>query len=171
MSAKQDNNDYRSTVSMGINEARWTFGKVFFPLLGLIFVLSVTGYLMGWFGEATKVAQEEFGPEKALEKYEWFIEQTAGIAKMDQEVENFKLRVQNVDAQYLGYGEKTSWSPDVRMQYNKAYGQASDDLIAIISQRNNLVREYNAASAKFNWAPFKTRPDMPTESFTEMTLQ
>ena len=56
---------------------------------------------------------------------------------------------------------------DVRTRYGSDSQQARDDLTAIVSQRNNLVRDYNAASEKFNWSPFQTRADMPPTTFTE----
>jgi len=43
--------------------------------------------------------------------------------------------------------------------------------IAVASQRNNLVKEYNAASKKFNWAPFQTKSDKPPESYQDYVVK
>jgi hypothetical protein len=59
----------------------------------------------------------------------------------------------------------------IQTQYNQAKQQARDDLIAVASQRNNLVREYNAASEKFNWKPFLTRPDKPKDRFDDYVVK
>jgi len=56
------------------------------------------------------------------------------------------------------------------MQYNREVQMARDDLASIASQRNGLVKEYNAASEKFNWAPFETNPDKPEESYHEYVV-
>lgn len=144
--------------------------RIFLGLLVVIVIASGVGYALGWFGEAAQVAQEQYGPRASLQKYEWFVDQASRIEKMDKDVQLYEDRVARVDAQYVGYGQdKTKWPPDVRVQYNHARQQASDDLVAVVSQRNNLVREYNAASEKFNWSPFQTRPDKPHERYFEPT--
>ncbi|MBM3250818.1 MAG: hypothetical protein FJZ07_01075 [Candidatus Nealsonbacteria bacterium] len=142
--------------------------KAFFAIVLIGVVISVVGYGLGWFGQAAQVAKEEFGPRAALDKYQWFIEQESAIKKMDQDIKMFEGRVTGVTEQYRGYGEDQSkWPPHIQVQYNRERQQAREDLIAVASQRNNLVKEYNAASEKFNWAPFRTRLDKPRESFQE----
>jgi hypothetical protein len=132
-------------------------------------VISLIGWGLGWFSEAGKVAKEEFGPQAALEKYQWFISQANAIDKMNTDIGNFEKRVTAVEKQYVGsYGtDKTKWTPDVRVLYNRENQLARDDLLAVVTQRNNLVKEYNAQSQKFNWAPFRTRSDMPSEQLQE----
>jgi hypothetical protein len=130
--------------------------------------LMVLGFALNWFGEATNVAQKEFGPNAMLQKYEWFINQANGIEKMDRDIVLFEGRVKGVDDQYKGYGSDMSkWPPHIQVQYNSARQQARDDLVAIASQRNNLVKEYNAQSEKFNWKPFQSDPRKPKERFHE----
>jgi hypothetical protein len=139
-------------------------------ILAVVIAVAVVGfgYVLGLFGEAAQVANEEFGPKAALTKYEWFIDQAAMIKKMDQDIGLFEERVKNVDSQYATYGEdRAKWPPHIQTQFNSERQQAREDLLAVITQRNGLVREYNAASVKFNWTPFQTRPDKPTQSFFE----
>ncbi len=145
------------------------FLKWFVLLVAISVVISGTGYVLGWFGEAASVAQKEFGATATLRKYEWFIEQSAMIGKMDKDVELFRGRVAEVKTRYAIFGEPKDWTPDVRIQYNAEVKTANEDLIAMISQRNNIVREYNAASEKFNWTPFKTRPDAPQVRYEELS--
>lgn len=166
---------YRKTVTEATGEVGWTAGKVVCVIIVLMVagtVLGIIGSGLGWFGEAATVAREEFGPRAALQKYEWFIDRANAIEKMDQDVKMFEERGANVEKQYEGYGaDKSKWAPDVRLQYNSARQQGRDDLLAVASQRNNLVREYNAASDKFNWSPFQTRPDKPKERFHEYAVK
>ncbi|NTW13903.1 MAG: hypothetical protein HGA31_02635 [Candidatus Moranbacteria bacterium] len=141
-------------------------------IVAFFVVVSITGYFLSWFGEAGQVAQKEFGAKAALQKYEWFVDQANRIEKMDRDITLFDGRVKGVESQYESYGsDRASWSPDVRIQYNQAKQQAKDDLVAIASQRNGLVAEYNAASEKFNWKAFQTRPDKPKERFFEYRVE
>jgi len=171
MSYDKERKAYRDGFDAVTGETGWTLTRVFtrviLPLMLLSVVLGAIGYGLGWFGEAADVAREEYGPRAALQKYEWFVDQSAAIQKMDQDIAIYRQRLDDVKAQYAdGYGANmASWPPDVRMQYNHQASQARDDLTAVISQRNNLVREYNAASAKFNWKPFKSKTDLPAPSY------
>ena len=141
------------------------FWAMFLLGMAMVVVVGVGGYLLGWFGEGMQVAREEFGPRAMLKKYEWFIEQANGIEKMDRDIALLRNRAAAVEDQYKSYGEKSHWPLDVRVQYNRAIETAQGDSLAVTSQRNGLVKEYNAASQKFNWSPFQTRPDKPKESF------
>lgn len=145
-------------------------------IIGLVVIfigLPMLGWIFGWFSQAGDVAIDEFGPRAMLEKYEWFIDQENRIQQMDQQIVIFEQRVKSVDQRYDGlYGvDKASWSPVAQIQYNKERGTAYDDLVAMVSQRNNLAREYNAQSEKFNWEPFKSRPDLPRDRFSEYKVQ
>jgi hypothetical protein len=160
-------NEYESAVERGPMSG---FLKWFLLLIVIFVIVSGTGYVLGWFGEAASVAQKELGATAALHKYEWFIEQSAMIGKMDKDVELFRGRITEVKTRYATFGEPKDWSPDIRVQYNAEVKTANEDLIAVISQRNNIVREYNAASEKFNWTPFKTRPDAPQVRYEELSV-
>lgn len=142
--------------------------KIIAWIIGIFFVTLILGMIFGWFGEAAEVAQDEFGPKAMLKKYEWFIDQASSIEKMDQDIQMFENRMSNVDSSYVAYGaDKSKWAPHVQVTYNRERQQARDDLTAVASQRNNLVREYNAQSEKFNWRSFETRLDKPREKFQE----
>lgn len=142
-------------------------------LLILFIGFPTLGWVLGWFGEAREVAREQFGSRAMLVKYEWFIDQENRIQKMDQDMVIFEQRVKSIDQRYDGmHGQnKANWPPIAQVQYNRERQTAYDDLVAITSQRNNLAREYNAQSEKFNWEPFKSRPDLPTEKFSEYKIQ
>lgn len=140
--------------------------------VGIFVVLALVGGLAAWglglIGETVSVAQKEFGPKAALAKYEWFIEQANAIQKMDKDIAMFENRAAAVREQYKGYGaDMAKWPPHIQAQYNKDMGTAREDLLAVASQRNNLVKEYNANSDKFNWSLFQTRPDKPQQRFHE----
>ncbi|MBI3577206.1 hypothetical protein HY086_04170 [Candidatus Gottesmanbacteria bacterium] len=136
-------------------------------ILLLIFALSAVAYGLGWIGSAADVAKDEFGPAAALKKYEWFIDQKNAIGKADQDIVLFEKKRADVDIQYVAtYGaDRSRWLPSSQVQYNQAAATARDDLLAVVSNRNGLVKEYNEQSEKFNWAPFQTRPDLPPRTF------
>jgi len=157
--------DYEKAAERGPFAIFWKAGA---GLLLIACVLAVVGNVLGWCGEAAQVAHDEFGPRAALAKYEWFKEQSTAIKKMDQDIVLFEHRIKGVDLQYAPYGtDRSKWPLDVRLQYNHDRSQGRDDLVAVASQRNNLVKDYNAAGSKFNWKPFATSPDCPQLVFQE----
>jgi len=139
----------------------------------LIAALGAVAYGLGWIGSAAVVVKEEFGPEAALRKYEWFIDQSSAIKKADADIVLFEQRRANVETQFVAtYGaDKTKWILSVQAQYNQQAGAARDDLLAVVSNRNGIVRDYNAQSEKFNWAPFMTRTDLPPQSYVEYVVK
>ena len=153
---------YRDDFRSAERETYWTAWRVILLLFFISAVIGTGGYFLGWFSEGAQVAQEQFGPRAALKKYEWFIDRSNQIKKMDGDVKIFQARVSLVDSTY---GSKKSMDLVTRQLYNDKKQQAETDLAAIISQRNNLVTEYNAQSEKFNWRPFNTRTDMPVMQF------
>jgi len=158
-------NSYEKAAGKGPGALLW---KVFLLMLTASIVLGITGYALGWFGEAAQVAKEEFGPRAMLDKYEWFINQANSVEKMDRDVTLYENRVKSIEQQYAGYGKNMAqWPPHIQVQYNREKQQAREDLIAVASQRNNLVRDYNSQSEKFNWKLFQTDPRKPKERFHE----
>jgi hypothetical protein len=163
----EKNMSYRNEFNQVSTDFNWTFWKVFWWIFGVSIVVGLLGYAMGWFTETANVAKDEFGAKAALEKYEWFKDQYQRIEKTKADIATYEERVKSVDTQYSEYGNKAKWPADIRIQYNHAKQIARDDLTAIVSNYNNLVKEYNAASSKFNWVPFKTESNKPKETMEE----
>ena len=147
-------NEFRNTERDFI----WTAPRIFLALLAIIAALGTTGYFMGWFRETTNVVQEEYGPKAMLKKYTWFVDKSNAIKKMDEDVAIFRSRVALVDS---AYGPTDKMDVITKELYRNKKLNAETDLAAVISTRNNLVKDYNAQSEKFNWAPFNSKPDKP----------
>jgi hypothetical protein len=146
------------------------FWKGFWVCVGVVALVMVTLFFLGIFGETGAVVDKEFGPQAAMEKYTWFVDQAAGIKKMDADIHLFEQKVGDIDKQYAAYGQdKTKWRPDITIQYNQAKETARSDLMAVVSQRNNLAKDFNAASQKFNWSLFNTRKDLPSQYIEQYT--
>ncbi len=146
----------------------WFALRVLLVVMAVCAAVGIVGYPLGWFSEAAKVTQQEFGPKAALDKYSWFIDQASRIKKMDADLKIFEGRIAGIEKQYEAYGaDKSKWPPHVQGSYNQAAQQVRDDLAAMTSLRNSLARDYNAASEKFHWAPFQSKADKPEERFSE----
>ncbi len=153
---------YQDDFNSAEKDIRWTFKKIFWPLIGLMVILGITGLILGWFGNAADVAKKEYYPDAMLKKYSWFIDQSNAIKKMDQDITIYRTRVSTVDSTY---GPTSKMDAVTRAMYAKDKQNAVSDLAAVISQRNNLVKEYNSQSEKFTWEPFNTKPDKPVYKF------
>ncbi len=150
-------NEYRRDAYTAIEESRWTLWKTFTRvILPLIAVVGLLSLAFGWFGEGCQVAKDEFGAKASLKKYEWFVDQASRIDKMDADIALYRARAERIDSRYVeAYGaDRKAWSPVMKLRHREESAQALDDLAAIISQRNNLAREYNAQSEKFNWSGY-----------------
>lgn len=143
--------------------------KVLILILGLSILVGSVGYGLGWFSDAAQVAKEEFGPKAMRDKYTWFIQQAESIKKMDQDITNFEARLKSIEDKYAKYGKPENWRPDISTMYNHESQVAKDDVNAVISQRNNLVKEYRAQSKNFLWKNFEKETNRPPQDFAEIS--
>lgn len=127
----------------------------------IIFALACGIFALTTCGEAAEVAREEAGPRAMRDKYRWFKQQHERISKARQDITTFEKSVDGVKAKYEVYGEPKDWAPSISHQYNTELERATVDLKAIVSNHDNMVRDYNAASADFMWEKFDTEGDLP----------
>jgi hypothetical protein len=162
--------EFKKQFNQEYEEGTWAIGKIITWIVGLSIILGSIGYVLGWFSDAAQVAKDEFGPEAAMQKYEWFIDQANRIQKMDQDIINLRAKKENTSTQFeTDYGKKKDWDVVTKATYQKEINLATEQLNTTIAQRNGLAADYNAASEKFNWRGFKTDARKPVETFTPLT--
>ncbi|HLC98922.1 MAG TPA: hypothetical protein VJC00_02845 [Candidatus Nanoarchaeia archaeon] len=113
----------------------------------IVFVgLSILGFVLGWFGEAAKVTQEEFGPDAMLQKYEWFKDTAAQLEKKKADITVYEGRMKAMDQTYKDL-RRDKWPREDREQYNVWVSEVA----GVKASYNSLAADYNAQMAKFNW--------------------
>jgi len=162
---------YRKEFDEDMKSAKWYFWRIFWSVLGIGIVISIIGYGLGWFGEAAQVAKDELGPKRAAEKYTWFLQQAKYVKEADANIRIYRQKDTVITKQYerdYGTNHKT-WDMLASQNYQKDVRTNRDQLSAAIAARNNLVADYNAASANFLWAPFKSKSDCPDSAFVQLS--
>jgi hypothetical protein len=124
-------------------------------LLVAVVVLSGIGYAFGWFGEAAKVAQDQYGPKALLEKYEWFKNAAAQLDKKRADIQVFEGRFAHMEKVY-GDTPRPKWEREDKEQYNLW----SNEVAGLKASYNGLAADYNAQMSKFNWR-FANKGDLP----------
>ena len=140
---KQGWSDYEQAAEKG--PLNFAF-KVFFGVLAFSLVVSLIGYGLGWFGEAAKVTQDEFGPKAMLSKYEWFKNVSAELEKKQADIAVYGSRIISQNEAYEGVSRK-DWPRDEREQRSIW----ESEVAGVKASYNSLAAEYNAQMAKFNW--------------------
>ena len=120
--------------------------KVILAVFALGILVSVIGYGLGWFGEAAKVTQEEFGPRAMLKKYEWFKDAAAQLEKKQADIMVYDGRMTAMNETYKDLARQ-KWPREDREQFNVW----SSEVAGVKASYNTLAAEYNAQMAKFNW--------------------
>src|SRR3989338_2346349 len=120
--------------------------KVILAVFALGIFVSVIGYGLGWFGEAARVTQEEFGPGALLKKYEWFKDAAAQLEKKQADITVYDSRITSMDESYKGT-PRQKWARDDREQYNVWQSEVA----GVKAGYNTLAAEDNSQMAKFNW--------------------
>ncbi len=147
------NKQYRSDVREVTGEAGFTAGQIY-KVVHILMVLgagiSGVGYVFGWFGEAAKVAQQEFGPQAMLQKYEWFKDAAAQLDKKQADIKVYQGRLDSMKADYEGTKRK-DWDRTEKEQFS----QWQTEVAGVTASYNGLAAEWNAQISKFNWKPFQ----------------
>lgn len=135
--------------------------------------LWIVGTVLGFFGEATQVAHEEFNPRAMLDKYEWFKDAAASLDAKKASIDVYQADLDKMVDSY-GNTSRKDWSREDK----EFYQQRSTDIAGIKASYNKLAADYNAQMAKFNWAfanagampkGLEDRPALPREYRTYVT--
>ncbi len=143
-----------------------------------LFILGLTALWIGcgtcnYAGRAIKdgveTAHKEFDPSAMLKKYEWFKNQSQFILKAQKDIENLKSE-SNIRQEFEADNGKnhSAWSPIVQNSYQNVLEQNRQQRLALVSNTNKLIADYNAQSAKFTWDKFLTRDDLPPQTFSDV---
>lgn len=135
----------------------------FTKIIVLVFVLSLIGgtasYMMGWIGDAGKVAQEQFSPSVLLKKYEWFKDAHAQLDAKRKNIQTMQNREKALTDAYLVDGKPTPrnrWTRSDAEQFN----QWESEVAGLKANYNDLAAKYNSQMAKFNFR-FTNVGDLP----------
>src|SRR3990167_3223737 len=113
--------------------------KIILAVFALFIFVSVIGYGLGWFGEAARVTQEEFGPKAMLEKYEWFKDAAANLEKKQADVGVYESRTKAMNETYKDL-PRQKWPREDREQYNVWVSEVA----GVKASYNQLAADYNS---------------------------
>ena len=116
----------------------------------ILALLGGIGFVLGFFGEAATVAQEELGPRAALTKYEWFKNAHATIAEKQATITTMEQDVARMEADY-GETPRKDWDRTDKQQINQWRREVS----GLKASYNAVVADYNARSSMANWSSFE----------------
>jgi hypothetical protein len=146
--------------------------KVILAMFVLSALVGILGYAFGWFGEAAKVAQQEFGPEAILKKYEWFKDAAAQLEKKQADITVYESRTKSMNETYKNLSRE-KWPREDREQFNVWQSEVA----GVKASYNQLAADYNSQMAKLNWR-FANVGDLPKgaekplpREFKEYTIQ
>lgn len=140
-----------SRVEKNINEL--TIGKsIKWGFIGIatVSILYVGGTAILESTKVAKVAQQEFGAEASIKKYEWF--------KTTAE----QIKVKYIDIALFENSMTFCNKNDLSRVAEEKCMIKEQELLGIKSSYNDLVAEYNAQSSKFNWSLYNV-DDLKTE--------
>ncbi len=102
--------------------------------------------------------------DQAIEKYQWFVEQSGKIRQADADLDYWRGQRDWYEQsfRYFFGPDKTKWGEGIQAQY--AVDMEKTDVTPLIAYRNGLAQEYNTQSASFDWARFAGQPDLPPRS-------
>lgn len=137
---------YRQNYGEYEREYFWTLPRALFAIFAIGLGMIVLGSILGWFSNTAKVAQEQFGAEALLRKYEWFKDASAGLDKKRADITVYEQRLKNLEVAYKGVPRK-EWPRDDREQFSIWQSEEA----GIKASYNSLAADYNSQMSKFNY--------------------
>jgi hypothetical protein len=134
-------------LNEGPRSAGWLVFKWLLVLIVAVVVLGIFSRCVGWFGEASQVASEQFGARAMLEKYEWFKDASAQLDKLDADIHVYEARRAALIEAY-GDTPRTQWPRDDRQEWSLI----ASEVAGVKAGYNGLAAQYNAQMSKFNYA-------------------
>ena len=132
----------------------------------ILFIVGAVGgtlaYVGGWFSEGGRVIQQEFGPQRALEKYEWFKDAAAQLEAKQADITVYEGRLTNIQEMYATAADDGGALPRHKWPRTdlENYNLWSQEVAGIKASYNALAADYNSQMAKFNWR-FANQGDLP----------
>jgi len=115
-------------------------------VVGLVCFFGTLGYVLGWFTEAGKVVQDNFGSRAALQRYEEFKDIAANCEAKLASIKVAQKRLTEMEKTYAGTPRK-EWPRDER----ERYATWEQELTGMKASFNLLAADYNARMAKDNY--------------------
>lgn len=147
--------DVEKRLAGGPRPAGWLVFRWVLILIIASAVLSSLGYLLGWFGEAATVAQQQFGPTALLKKYEWFKDAAAQLDALDANIRVYDARRKAMADAYTDV-PRIRWPREDKAEWNLIIAEVA----GVKARYNGLAAEYNSQMAKFNYR-FTNAGDLP----------
>ncbi|KKN36569.1 hypothetical protein LCGC14_0772390 [marine sediment metagenome] len=124
------------------------FWKVFFPVLLVVIVLGVAGFVLNPFRQASRILNKTINADNVIYNYEWFKQRHEAIGAIDAKVVGSQSAVNQFKADA---GPRDNW----HFQDREEYARLNSVLLGLRQQRADLAAEYNARSRMTNRAIFK----------------
>ncbi len=97
--------------------------------------------------DGLETTKKQFSPSELLRKYEWFKDASAACEQKLATLKVYESRFKDMKKDY-GTQTRDKWSRDDREQWNVW----ESEYIGVKASYNDLVGEYNATMAKFNYS-------------------
>ena len=125
-----------------------TFKIVGIVAIGLIAlaILEVVSWAGHMSSDAATVVSNEIQPSAIQQKYVWFQDQKSAIDKADTDISN-----QIIAAKVKKTSDnRSNWTRTDKEQFSRSI----DDIVGVIANRNNLIRDYNSAMSQWQMQYF-----------------
>lgn len=142
--------EYKGTVNDGMKYGKWTFKRLLWPILLLIILLGVLGFVLRTCSQPARIIEKTLDADNVIYNYEWFKKQYNAVIAAEQQIVVLEKSIKDFKADA---GDRSNWQWGDREHYNRL----STRLDGLKTHRETLVADYNAKSAMINRVIFKGR--------------
>ncbi len=124
------------------------FWKVLFPILAIVVVIGVLGFVMNPFRQAGRIINKTIDADNVIYNYEWFKQRHEDVGAIDS-------KIRGADASVAAFAEsagpRAEWHREDRIEHSRLSAVA----LGLQQQRADVAAEYNARSRMANRSIFK----------------
>jgi hypothetical protein len=142
---------YRSEAQTVIKETRWTFWKVFWLILLITVMLSITSFALKMASRPAEVIDKVTNADRIIFNYEWFFDTYNDTQALDRQIQGVAKQIE-VMGLLLG-ADRNAWSREDRTEWNRLNAV----LLGLRTQRDTVIADYNSKSSQLTRNLFKDR--------------
>jgi hypothetical protein len=131
--------DYRNEVKAVVRESKWTFWRLFWPLLLLPIVIGIMGWAITMLSRPGQVIKRVTEPDRIIQNYEWFENTYNDALAIDRQIKTAQQSVADFGA---SAGDRANWKRADTTEFSRL----GSVLQGLRYQRDNIISDYNARS-------------------------
>lgn len=142
---------YRSEFKSVESDAKWTFWRIFWFIVGVTIVCSIVGFGLTMLAKPAAIIDKVTDPDRVIFNYEWYQDTYNDCLALDKQIVNAQNQVDTLQSSLNA--DRSTWGREDKTEWNRL----SSVVGGMRTQRDSVIADYNAKSKMLTRNLFKDR--------------